>query len=153
MTESKTVVAVVDDDLSFLRALERLLRAAGLAPLPYSSGEAFLFDYPRTPMHCVVLDIRLGTTTGYDIARKLAADKTRLPVIFMTAHDEPAAREQAQAFRCVAYLRKPFPGQALLEAINQATAAPLKDDQILLANPVTKDDSNNNQGMADTDAR
>jgi len=120
MTEKKTKVVVVDDDSSFLRAQERLLRAAGFEPLGYPSGESFLQESPHPPIDCVILDIRLGTMTGFDLARQLAAEGSRAPVIFITAHDEPEAREQARQMGCAAYLRKPFSAQSLIEAIRRA---------------------------------
>lgn len=122
MIDTKSRVAVVDDDSSFLRALERLLRALGFEPLVYPSAETFLQESPRPPVSCVILDIRLGTQTGFDLARQLAAEGARVPIIFITAHDEPEARQQARDAGGAAYLRKPFSVQSLMEAIRQATA-------------------------------
>jgi FixJ family two-component response regulator len=123
MTKKRIQVAVVDDDPGYLRALERLLRAAGFTPRGYSSAEAFLQELPRPPIDCAILDIWLGTMTGFDIARRLAAEGSRVPVILMTAHDEPGAREQAREVGGAAYLRKPFSAQLLFEAIQQATVS------------------------------
>ena len=124
MTEPKIKVAVVDDDTSFLRSQERLLRAAGFEPLGYPSGESFLQESPRPPLDCVILDLRLGPMTGFDLARRLAVDGPRVPVIFITAHDEPEACAQARQLGCAAYLRKPFSAQSLIAAIRRAIAAP-----------------------------
>jgi FixJ family two-component response regulator len=113
-------VAVVDDDEGFLRAIGRLLRAAGFEPMAYPSAEAFLADATPAPRDCAVFDIHLGGMSGLDLCRHLAAQGRRLPVIFVTAHDEPATREEAREVGCSAYLRKPVPGKALIEAINKA---------------------------------
>ena len=113
-------VAVVDDDDSFGRALGRLLRAAGFEPVRYSSAEAFLEDTTHAPPDCLVLDIHLGGASGLDLRRHLTALGSAIPVIFVTAHDEPKIREEAQQVGCSAYLRKPVPGQLLIEAINKA---------------------------------
>ena len=137
MTERKIRIAVVDDDPSFLRAQDRLLHAAGLEPRTYPSGEALLAERPRPELDCALLDIWLGTMTGFELARKLAAEKWRVPVIFMTAHDDPAARAQAQHLGCVAYLRKPFSVHTLLEAIRQATQP----------NPVAAEDKGGRSGQ------
>jgi len=118
--ERRIKVAVVDDDSSFLRALERLLRAAGFEPISYPIAETFLEESPRPAVDCVILDIRLGALTGLDLARQLAAEGSRVPLIFITAHDEPGAREQARQAGGVAYLRKPFSAQSLVEAIRRA---------------------------------
>ncbi len=124
MTTTRIKVAVVDDDSSFLRALERLLRAAGFEALSYPSATTFLQESPHPPVSCVILDIRLGALTGFDLARHLATEGSRAPIIFITAHDEPEAREQARRHGCVAYLRKPFSAQSLIEAIRRAVPPP-----------------------------
>ena len=120
MVKGRIQIAIVDDDPSFLRALDRLLRTARFAPLTYASGETFLLEYPFMPLDCVILDIDLGTMTGFDVARKLAAEKSRVPIIFMTGRDDPAAREQAEETGCVAYLRKPCSPESLFDAIRLA---------------------------------
>ena len=113
-------MAVVDDDSSFLRAIGRLLRASGFEPASYSSAEAFLADTQHAPPDCAVLDIHLGGMSGLDLCRKLTARGGTLPVIFVTAHDEPKIREEAEQAGCQAYFRKPVPGKLLLEAITRA---------------------------------
>ena len=120
MNENKTCVAVVDDDDSFSRAIGRLLRAAGFEPLVYSSAEAFLQDTAHAPADCLVLDIHLGGMSGLDLCRHLTGLGKATPVIFVTAHDEPKIREEAQQAGCSAYLCKPVPGKLLLGAITKA---------------------------------
>ena len=126
MSVSRIHVAVVDDDSGFLRAIGRLLRAAGFDAVPYSSAEAFLADNAHERQDCAVFDIHLGGMSGLDLRRRLAAEGKRLPVIFVTAHDEPATREEAQKAGCSAYLRKPVPGKMLIEAINNAVDTAFK---------------------------
>ena len=111
---------MVDDDDSFGRAIGRLLRAAGFDPISYSSAEAFLEDTARPQPDCLVLDIHLGGASGLELRRHLTTLGSPIPVIFVTAHDEPKIREEAQEVGCSAYLRKPVPGQLLLEAISKA---------------------------------
>lgn len=123
MSAEKINVAVVDDDGSICRALGRLLRAAGFEPTMYPSAEAFLRDVPRAGVDCLVLDIHLGGMSGFDLQRHLAETGAAPPIIFMTGHEEPEAPELARRAGCVAFLRKPFAGDSLLEAIKQAVAA------------------------------
>jgi FixJ family two-component response regulator len=120
MSQNKINVAVVDDDDSFGRAIGRLLRAAGFEPVGYCSAEAFLEDTARTPPDCLVLDIHLGGASGLDLRRHLTALGSPIPVIFVTAHDEPSTREEAQRAGCSAYLRKPVSGHLLISAITEA---------------------------------
>lgn len=115
-------VAVVDDDESVCRSLGRLLRAAGLQPITYASAESFLADKNRPQFGCLVLDIQLGALSGIELARKLVAEGIRTPTIFITAHDDPGTRGEAEATGCAAYFRKTDSGAEVLEAIRRVTA-------------------------------
>jgi FixJ family two-component response regulator len=116
------IIAIVDDDAELLKGIERLLNAYGFGTKAFSSAEAFLAANARGGIDCALLDVHLGGMSGIVLRRKLAARGSRLPVIFMTAFDDEATRQQAQAAGCVAYLRKPFPGRLLIEAIALAVA-------------------------------
>ncbi len=120
MSVNKIHVAIVDDDEGFLRAIGRLLRAAGLEPTAYPSAEAFLADASCTARDCAVFDIHLGGMSGLDLRRHLTLTGNSVPVIFVTAHDDERTREEAREVGCSAYLRKPVPGKALLDAISRA---------------------------------
>jgi FixJ family two-component response regulator len=112
-------VAIVDDDESICRSLGRLLRAAGLQPITYDSAESFLADTKRPQFGCLVLDIQLGTISGVELARRLVAAGGHTPTIFVTAHDDPETRADAEAAGCAAYFRKTDSGAEVLEAIRR----------------------------------
>ena len=101
-------------------AIGRLLRAAGYEPAVFSSAEDLLQTDAANSAACLILDIHLPGLSGFELHRRLAASSRKTPVIFITAHDEASARVEAQRQGCVAYLRKPFDGKALLEAIRLA---------------------------------
>jgi FixJ family two-component response regulator len=115
-------VAVVDDDESLCRSLGRLLRAAGIQPIPYSSAEAFLEDKKHPKFDCLLLDIQLGGMSGIELSRQLAAKSDRTPFIFITGHDDPEARKEALATGCAAFFRKTDAGTDVLEAIRRLAA-------------------------------
>jgi FixJ family two-component response regulator len=112
-------VAVVDDDESLCRSLGRLLRAAGIQPIIYASGEAFLADTKHPQFDCLVLDIQLGGMSGIELAQRIVAEGGHTPIVFLTAHDDPEARAEAEATGCVAYFRKTDSGAEVLEAIRR----------------------------------
>ena len=114
-------VAIVDDDPSLCRALGRLFSAAGINSIAYSSAEAFLEDQNSPEPGCLILDIQLGGMSGLDLQKSLSAQAREIPVIFITAHDEPEYAEQAERSGCLAYLRKTDPGQLVLENVKRAT--------------------------------
>jgi len=115
-------VAIVDDDESIRRAFGRLLGAAGIQPITYASAESFLADTKHPQFACLVLDIQLGAMSGIELARRLAAEGVHIPIIFITAHDDPEARTEAENAGCVAYFRKTTPGSEVLEVIRRVAA-------------------------------
>jgi FixJ family two-component response regulator len=120
MATPATVVIVVDDNSAFLKSVSRLLSAHGFDVRTFNSAEALLeADAPGTAT-CMLLDIHLGGISGIELRRRLAASGSRCPVIFMTAIDDDATRNEAMAAGCVAYLKKPFAPQLLLDAIAKA---------------------------------
>lgn len=120
MSENKINVAVVDDDESFARAFERLFRAAGFGVQTYSSAEAFLAATTLRQPDCLVLDIQLSGMSGLDLQRHLRDIGTRVPIIFVTAHDTPEVRAEAERGGCSAYFVKPVPGKSIIKAITRA---------------------------------
>jgi FixJ family two-component response regulator len=113
-------IAVIDDDESICRSMSRLLRAAHLQPITYPSAEAFLADTKRPKFDCLVLDIQLKGMSGLDLSRRLSAVKDTTPVVFITAHDDPEVRAQAEASDCAGFFRKTDSGADVLAAIRRA---------------------------------
>jgi FixJ family two-component response regulator len=118
---SQMLVAIIDDDDSLCRALARFLRAAGMQAVSYPSAEAFLVDRGRSRFNCLVIDVQLRGISGIELNQMLAASGSTTPVIFNTAHDRPDVRARAMRTGCSAYLRKSATGEAVIEAIHQAT--------------------------------
>ena len=120
MPQESATVYVVDDDESVRRALQRLLRSAGYHAVTFESAEDFIDSTPGGGEGCLILDIRLPGMTGLDLQEKLSASGAKYAVIIMTAHDNPQWRQRAKKAGAVAYLRKPFDEQSLLDAIQLA---------------------------------
>jgi FixJ family two-component response regulator len=116
-------VAVIEDDVAMLSGLKRMLSAAGFAAETFASAEEFLVRPAVPDVMCLVVDINLGGMSGIELRRSLTAINRRIPVIFITARDDEATHRDAESVGYAAYLRKPFVGQALIDAINQAAHA------------------------------
>ena len=114
---------MVDDEEPVRKALRRLLRAAGLQADSYASGQEFLDTAAQRQPDCVVLDLHMPGMSGLQALRKLQAAGRSLPIVIITAHDEPATREQCLAAGACAYLRKPLEDRLLLNAISAAVGA------------------------------
>ena len=121
MSEQHKVVAIVDDDPTMLKAIERLLGAHGLPTQVFASAETFLDSDAPSLAACLVLDIHLAGISGIELCRRLKSVRSKLPVIFITAADDEATKEEAGQAGCVAYLRKPFPANLLMDEIRKAT--------------------------------
>lgn len=113
-------ILLVEDDDGMRHAVARLLVAGGYPVSAFASAEAVLVSDARREAGCLILDLRLPGLSGVELCRRLAAEGLSVPVIYMTAHDEPRTREQALACSPVAYLQKPFEGRQLLAAVARA---------------------------------
>ena len=120
MAAKPTVVIVVDDNAGFLKSVARLLSVHGFATRTFSSAEALLDSDAARTAACLLLDIHLGGISGIELKRRLAASGSTCPVIFMTAIDDDFTRQEAMNAGCIAYLKKPFDPQMLLDAIAKA---------------------------------
>ena len=120
LSEKSFTVFVVDDDDSVRKALGRLLKANGFKVMTFESAEDFLVSNRGRTEGCIVLDIGLPGMSGLELHEKLASSGSKKPVIFITAQDNPQWQEAAAETDAVAYLRKPFDQQSLLDALNAA---------------------------------
>jgi len=120
MAEPRFLIAVVDDEESVRKALERLLRSAGREVQTFRSGAEFLHSLQARRPACLVLDLHMPAMTGFDVQAQLNARNARLPTIFISAFDDSAAEPRALQGGAIRFLHKPFQDQDLLEAVEQA---------------------------------
>jgi FixJ family two-component response regulator len=114
------LIAIVDDEESVRRALQRLIRAAGFAVETYPSGVEFLQSMQSREPACVVLDLHMPQVNGFEVQDELARIGKPVPVIIITGYDTPEGRARAMSNGGKAYLRKPVDDMMLLAAINEA---------------------------------
>ncbi len=120
MNKNDPVVFVVDDDVSVLRALQRLLKSAGFRAETFVSAQEFLsYRRPDAPA-CLVLDVRMPELDGLDLQERLAAEGTSIPTIFITGFGDIPMTVQAMKRGAVDFIPKPFNDQDLLDAIDRA---------------------------------
>jgi len=115
------MVYLIDDDESVRRALQRLLRSAGLDVKAFPSAEEFLQSGNLDEKGaCIILDIRMPGLTGFDLQEKLNSKGIHIPVITVSAFDDAQTRERARKLGATAFFRKPVDGEALIDAIHWA---------------------------------
>jgi FixJ family two-component response regulator len=119
---STDTVFIVDDDASVRDALSLLLSLRGHACATFASAEDFLAALQSSWRGCVVADIRMPGLSGLELQAALGARGIALPVIVITAHGSVAAARQAFLADAVDFLEKPFDGEQLLRAVEQALA-------------------------------
>ncbi len=121
--KTKPLIAIVDDDESVCRAMKRLVRSLGMEADTFTSGQEFIDLIEAMPSFqpdCVVLDVQMPGMNGLEVQQRLASSRSRLPVVFITAHDEVGARERAIAAGAIAFLRKPFHDELFIRTLQAA---------------------------------
>jgi len=119
MPASKQSIAIVEDDASLNRALERLLQASGFATQAFLSAEDFLANsYPESHA-CLILDIHLPGISGVELFDRLSERGGRPPVIFITTGNAQALRQNASRISGTIWLRKPLMADELLRAVHE----------------------------------
>ena len=120
MASVRPLIALVDDEESVRRALARMLSASQFDVDVFASGQEFLDSLRARLPDCVVLDYQMPGLTGRDVQRQLYLEQVHLPIIVVTAHDQPALRERCLADGAVAYVAKPLQRERLVSLINEA---------------------------------
>jgi FixJ family two-component response regulator len=109
-------VHVIDDDASVRKALQRLLRSAGIEAQTFASADEFLRAHVPTP-DCLILDVRMPGMSGLELQQRLLSENIHVPIIFISAHDDEHARQAALAAGAIEFLHKPFEQDDLLECL------------------------------------
>jgi FixJ family two-component response regulator len=118
MSHATPIVFVVDDDVSVRESLELLIRWAGWHPETFASAQEFL-SRPQVTS-CLVLDVTLPGLNGLDLQKRVAVDRTDMPIIFITGYGDVPMTVQAMKAGAVEFLTKPFRDDVLLSAIRHA---------------------------------
>ena len=114
------VVFIVDDDISVRESLELLVRNENWRPETFASAQEFL-DHPRSRVpSCLVLDLSLPGLNGLELQKRIAVERTDVPIIFITGYGDIPKTVQAMKAGAVEFLTKPLNNDALVSAIGKA---------------------------------
>ena len=120
LQESDAIIAIVDDDPSARRGLERLIRSVGWKAETFASAREFLAR-PRTQApNCLVLDLQLPDLSGLDLQKQMVEVGLETPIVFLTGHGSIPTSVQAMKAGAIEFLTKPVDEQDLLKAIQEA---------------------------------
>ena len=120
MSHATPIVFVVDDDASVRKSLELLIDSAGWRSEVFASAQAFL-SFPRIHApSCLVLDVSLPDFNGLELQKRIAVDRSDMPIIFITGHGDVPMTVRAMKAGALEFFTKPFDDEVLLDAIRQA---------------------------------
>jgi FixJ family two-component response regulator len=117
------LVFVVDDDVSVRESLELLIRCAGWETETFASAREFLARPRFFAPSCLVLDVTLPDLNGLELQQRIAADRSDMPIIFITGYGDVPTTVRAMRAGAVEVLTKPFGDDALLKAVGDALAS------------------------------
>lgn len=112
------MIYLIDDDKSVRQGFGMFLKSAGLAVVSYENAEDFLSSVKPQVKDVLILDLHLPGMNGCDLLIELKEEDVHIPVIVVTAFDEPQSRETCKQYGVKAFLRKPVDSEALLDIIN-----------------------------------
>jgi FixJ family two-component response regulator len=117
---SKNLISVVDDDESIRRTTTLLIGSFGFRAAAFESAESFLKSSELHDTSCLIVDVQMPGMNGLLLQSHLAAVGYDIPIIFITAYENKASRDQAMQAGAVAFLGKPFNDEELLQTIRSA---------------------------------
>lgn len=120
MSSGTPIVFIVDDDISVRESLELLIRTEGWQPEAFASAQEFLSRPKALVPSCLVLDISLPGLNGLELQKRVAAERTDVPIIFITGYADVPKTVQAMKAGAVEFLTKPLHNDLLLSAVRQA---------------------------------
>jgi FixJ family two-component response regulator len=120
MLHATPIVFVVDDDISVRTSLELLIDSAGWQSETFPSAQAFLQRPRVVGPSCLLLDVSLPDIDGLELQKRVASDRTDMPIIFISGHGDVPMTVRAMKAGAVEFLTKPLAGDVLVGAIQQA---------------------------------
>jgi FixJ family two-component response regulator len=115
-------ICVLDDDASMLKALDRLLKAAGFRVEKFNNPTAFLAAVKQDGCGVVILDVWMPDMNGLEVQSVLRKDSPEKRIIFITGRDDPSVRQAALDAGAFGFLSKPFDDETLLDLVQRAAA-------------------------------
>ena len=123
LNKSGSIISIVDDDESVREATEARMKSLGFGARTFSSAKEFLVSDAALHSSCLLLDVGMPEMSGPELFRELRRRNVKIPVVFITARRDEAARSQLLNDGAVECLFKPFDDKALSQALNKAVGS------------------------------
>jgi DNA-binding NtrC family response regulator len=140
MTEITARLLIVDDDVGFLVGLKATLVGLGYQVDRSSHGADALMAIRLVRPDVVLLDIRMRGLSGVEVLKRIRTMDPTIPVIMVTAADDPVLIRETREIGAYGYLVKPIEESRLTRMVAEAVALsqPGYDGQGRLARPAGK---------------
>ena len=116
------IVCLVDDDLSVLKSIERLLASDGFSVCAFNKPKEFLAYVQAHAVPLVVLDVWMEEMSGLEVQAQLSALSPQTRVIIITGREDQTAKLAALQSGVIAFFTKPFDDDQFLNAVRGALA-------------------------------
>ena len=113
---------LLDDDVSMLKALGRLMNSAGFIAEKFSNPLTFLARLEHARCRIAVLDVWMPQMNGLEVQACLRRDSPETRIIFISGRDDPPVRQTALDAGAVAFLAKPFKDEVMVQLVRKAVA-------------------------------
>jgi FixJ family two-component response regulator len=111
---------LLDDDVSMLKALGRLMNSAGFSVEKFNHPTAFLARLKQAICRVAVLDVWMPDMNGLEVQACLRQDSPETRIIFISGRDDPSVRQAALDAGAFAFFAKPFEDELLMKVIHEA---------------------------------
>jgi FixJ family two-component response regulator len=118
------MIFIIDDDVNVLGGFQILLKSAGLECCVFDNVEEFLCKWDKNENDMLLLDIHIDGIDGCDLLDYFEKRNLYIPVIVITAYDQPESRSKSAGYGALAYLTKPVDSEILIELIKNPTKNP-----------------------------
>jgi FixJ family two-component response regulator len=119
-SSTPSIVFIVDDDISVRESLELLIGSQGWQAETFESAKEFLDRTRVLVPSCLILDVSLPGLNGLELQKRVAVERTEMPIIFITGHGDVPMSVEAMKAGAVEFLTKPLSKDVLLSAIRNA---------------------------------
>ena len=113
---------LLDDDVSMLKALGRLMNSAGFIVEKFNHPATFLARLEHAPCRVAVLDVWMPQMNGLEVQACLHRESPETRIIFISGRDDPLVRHTALGAGAVAFLAKPFEDEVMVQLVRKAVA-------------------------------
>lgn len=120
MANKNLKVLIVDDEMSVLESVSKILVRKGYETKTTLSGEEALKVIRNEDFDLIVADLMMPRVSGIDLLKTIRSENKNIPFLVITGYPSISAAVEATKFGAGGFLPKPFTTQELEEAVEKA---------------------------------